>query len=87
MPHTLQQLAEAVGASIQGDAGLLIHQVCSAESAGPGKITFINEPRYIEPVRSSAASAVIATSEVAGQLTQAVLIHPELFCLAVKLLL
>lgn len=75
MQLTLQQLADAIGASVQGDASLLVEQVCSAQSAGPGKITFINEARYIESVKNSAATAVIATKDVAVQLEQAVIVH------------
>lgn len=77
MPLSLQQLADAIGARVQGDHALMVEQVCSAESARPGTITFINEARYIEPVKASSASAVIATAEVAVQLEQTVLVHPN----------
>ena len=77
MPLSLQQLADAIGASVQGDPDLMIDQVCSAKSAGPGKITFINQPHYIEQVKNSSAAAVIATQAVASSLEQPVLVHPD----------
>jgi UDP-3-O-[3-hydroxymyristoyl] glucosamine N-acyltransferase len=74
---TLQKLADSIGATVKGDASLVVDQVCSAERAEPGKITFINEARYIELVKNAAATAVIATQEVAEQLEQSVLVHPN----------
>lgn len=77
MPFSLQQLADTIGASVKGPSDLVIDQVCSAENAGPRKITFINEPRYIDRVKSSSAAAVIATQEVASTLDKPALIHPN----------
>jgi UDP-3-O-[3-hydroxymyristoyl] glucosamine N-acyltransferase len=56
---TLQELASLVGGEIEGDAQTVITGVTGIREAGPGKITFLSNPRYASALRETRASAVI----------------------------
>ncbi len=56
---TLQQLAERIGARLEGDGTLHVANVASLETAGPGDVTFLANERYTADVATTRASAVI----------------------------
>lgn len=56
---TLQQLAEAIGATVQGDSELIITGVATLASAQSGQIAFLANERYRSQLDNSSASAVI----------------------------
>lgn len=66
---TLKELAELVGGTVIGDEGLPILSVAPIDTAGPGEISFISNPKYLPKLAESRASAVIVAPgvEAAGK--------------------
>jgi hypothetical protein len=44
---TLNELAALLGAEVVGDGSVVIHRMAPIDSAGPGDITFVANPRYL----------------------------------------
>src|SRR5690554_4100726 len=61
---TLQQLAEAIGAEVQGDVALSIQGVATLASAQPGHIAFLANAKYRAQLDTTQASAVICAPDV-----------------------
>ncbi|MDS0218186.1 UDP-3-O-(3-hydroxymyristoyl)glucosamine N-acyltransferase [Pseudidiomarina andamanensis] len=61
---TLQQLADAIGAEVQGDAALTVTGVATLASAQPGQIAFLANEKYRSQLDASKASAVIVAPDV-----------------------
>lgn len=61
---TLQQLAEAIGAEVRGDASLAIQGVATLASAKPGQIAFLANEKYRSQLESTHASAVICAPDI-----------------------
>lgn len=59
----LGELAQALGATLEGDAALEIGGVAGIEDAGPGQLTFIANPKYAPQSRTTRASAILVTPE------------------------
>jgi len=64
MQLTLGQLAEKVGAQLQGDGDVEIRGVAGIREAQEGDITFLANPKYQPYLYDTQASAVIAASGV-----------------------
>ena len=62
--YTLACLAELLGAQVAGDPQLEIRGVATIENAQPGDITFLANPKYAPKVKSTRASAIIASEAV-----------------------
>lgn len=56
---TLKELAELVGGTVVGDESLEITRLATIETAGPGEITFLGNPKYLGYLKECRASAVI----------------------------
>ncbi|APG25486.1 MAG: UDP-3-O-(3-hydroxymyristoyl)glucosamine N-acyltransferase [Syntrophotalea acetylenica] len=56
---TLNELAALLGAEVVGDGSVVIHRMAPIDSAGPGDITFVANPRYLARLKDTTASAVI----------------------------
>jgi UDP-3-O-[3-hydroxymyristoyl] glucosamine N-acyltransferase len=63
-PYTLGQLAEALGAALEGDAERIIRGVAPLETAGPDQISFVTHPKYLPLAASSRAGALLVGAEV-----------------------
>ncbi|MEZ4598878.1 MAG: UDP-3-O-(3-hydroxymyristoyl)glucosamine N-acyltransferase [Syntrophotaleaceae bacterium] len=61
---TLKELADLVGGSVSGDESLEIHRVAAIDSAQPGEITFLANPKYLPLLQTTRASAIIVRPEV-----------------------
>jgi UDP-3-O-[3-hydroxymyristoyl] glucosamine N-acyltransferase len=59
MSKTLQDLAEYLGGTLQGDPSLAISGLGSLDDAVEGQITFLANPRYAAKVATTRASAVV----------------------------
>lgn len=59
MAYRLKQLAERVGARLEGDPDLRIDSVSTLRNAGPGNISFLSNPLYKPQLSDTRASAVI----------------------------
>jgi len=55
----LADLAQHLGAILQGDPTAVITGVAAIETAGPGELTFVANPKYASLARSTRASAVL----------------------------
>jgi len=62
----LSELAEQVGAALEGDGSVLVARVATLESAGPGAIAFLANPRYRSQLAGTKATAVIVSPEAAA---------------------
>ncbi len=56
---TLAELAQHLGATLEGDPSVRITGVSSIETAGPGHLTFVANPKYAALARTTQASAVL----------------------------
>jgi len=56
---TLHQLAALIGGRVVGDASLRISGIAPIREAAAGQITFLSNPRYVDELLSTRASAVI----------------------------
>lgn len=61
---TLGELARRLDCSLEGEAGIEIHRVAKIETAGPGDVTFLANPKYASALAATKASAVIASAAV-----------------------
>src|SRR5215467_8580573 len=55
----LADLAQHLGATLQGDPSTDITGVAAIETAGPGQLTFVANPKYAALARTTQASAVL----------------------------
>ncbi|MFZ0759899.1 MAG: UDP-3-O-(3-hydroxymyristoyl)glucosamine N-acyltransferase [Candidatus Sulfotelmatobacter sp.] len=80
MRRSLQQIAEAVGARVQGDGSVQVEGVASVASATQPDLVFVEEEKYLSQALQSAAGAVIAGEFAAGSSGKPLLIsrHPKL---------
>ncbi len=56
---TLQELAEYLGGTVRGDAGVVVNGLAPLETAGPDKVTFLANPKYAAKVAETKAGAVL----------------------------
>lgn len=80
MKATLKQVAEAVGARLQGDENVDLTSVASLASARAGDLVFVEDEKYLAAALASAAGAVIAGEFAARSTGKPLLIcrHPKL---------
>lgn len=60
----LAELAEQIGAKIDGDGGIEINAAAPVDSAGKGDITFIANKKYLKHLESTNASAIILDFDI-----------------------
>jgi UDP-3-O-[3-hydroxymyristoyl] glucosamine N-acyltransferase len=69
---TLGRIAEALGATLEGDPARLILGVAPLDAAGPEHVSFLSHARHARAAAGSAAGALVVGREVSG-LPQALL--------------
>ncbi len=72
----LREIAEHLQCATTGNAEVDIRGVAAIESAGPGQLTFLSNPRYRRYLKQTRAAAVIAAPD-AGELPLPALRHPN----------
>jgi UDP-3-O-[3-hydroxymyristoyl] glucosamine N-acyltransferase len=60
----LGELAARLGCTLEGDAGVEIHGAQGLESAKPGELSFLSNPRYGSELSTTRASAVLVAEKV-----------------------
>ncbi|MDB5892942.1 MAG: UDP-3-O-(3-hydroxymyristoyl) glucosamine N-acyltransferase [Rhodoferax sp.] len=55
----LSEIIERLGGELQGDPGLSIEGLAPLESAGPGELAFLSNPKYRQQLAASRAACVI----------------------------
>ncbi|MCR5085186.1 MAG: UDP-3-O-(3-hydroxymyristoyl)glucosamine N-acyltransferase [Succinivibrionaceae bacterium] len=66
----LGQIADQLGARLEGDASLEISRVANLKTAGEGEISFLSDPRYRDVLSGSRASAVIVAEQALPHVRQ-----------------
>jgi len=61
----LADLAQRLGATLHGDPSISITGVASIETAGPGDLTFVANPKYASLARTTKAAAVLVEPDFA----------------------
>ena len=74
---TLSELATAVGATLDGDGGVLVARVGTLENAGPDAIAFLSGARYRPLLAGTRAGAVIVAPADAPATTRPKLVHAD----------
>ena len=64
MMRTAQQVAEEVGAKLEGDGTLEVRGVASPERAGPHDLIYVEKTKHADRATSSAALCVIAAENI-----------------------
>ena len=59
MPHRLGTIAQALGGEFHGDPQRAIDEIAPLDSAGPGAISFLSNPKYQQQLSASKAGCVI----------------------------
>ena len=62
-PFTLGEIASRLGGRVVGDPQLVIRQVGSLESAGPGQISFLSDSKHGAKLAATRAAAIILSAE------------------------
>ena len=60
----LRELAERLACRLEGDGGIEIARVAGIEDAGPGDLTFVANPKYLNALSATRASAVVLRDDV-----------------------
>src|SRR5689334_3119195 len=60
----LGELAARLGCTLEGDAQVEIHGAAGLESAKPGEVSFLSNPRYGRELSVTRASAVLVAKNV-----------------------
>ncbi|MEX0654927.1 MAG: UDP-3-O-(3-hydroxymyristoyl)glucosamine N-acyltransferase [Phycisphaeraceae bacterium] len=69
---TAQELADRIGATVQGDGGVEVTGCATLEAAGPDDVTFLVNRKYARLLQSTQAGAVVLSADdakVAGERT------------------
>lgn len=64
MSTTLAELAQVLGATLEGDGSLEIHRLNEIQQAGEGEVSFIANPKYRQYAENSNASALIIQNDL-----------------------
>ncbi|MGP4846075.1 UDP-3-O-(3-hydroxymyristoyl)glucosamine N-acyltransferase [Marinobacter sp. 1Y8] len=65
--HSLGDIAQALGATLQGDAATEIRGIATLQSAQEGDVSFLANPSYARYLQTTKASAVIVAPSAAEQ--------------------
>jgi len=63
----LASFVEALGGELHGDANLLIDGLAPLESARPGQLSFLSQPRFLKQLATCQAGCVIVSSQFEQQ--------------------
>lgn len=73
----LDEIVGRLGGELAGDGSVIVSQVGSLASAGPGQIAFIVSAKYLPQLRSTQASALIVPPQFAGDTALPRIVHPN----------
>ena len=77
MPQkTLQEIADHVGGTVIGHGNVTIESASTLDSAGPGQITFLSNPKYAPRVKETKAAAIMVAEEVETNAVQIITEDP-----------
>lgn len=67
MKISIKELAQAVGAKVEGDENIILEGFGPIESAGKGYVTFLANPRYSHYIYTTDASAVLVADDFVAE--------------------
>jgi UDP-3-O-[3-hydroxymyristoyl] glucosamine N-acyltransferase len=67
MSHRVDELAERLGCSWQGDGAMVLSGCASLQDAGTGDLSFVSNPRYLAKLADSRAGCIVVAPQVAEQ--------------------
>ncbi|MCI0498927.1 MAG: UDP-3-O-(3-hydroxymyristoyl)glucosamine N-acyltransferase [Planctomycetales bacterium] len=73
---TVQEISDHVGGRIIGDAAVVIESAATLDSAGPGQVTFLSNPKYAPRVQTTQATAVLVSKKVETNACQIIVEDP-----------
>ncbi len=77
MPQkTIKEIAEHVNGQVIGDDSVAIESPATLDSAGPGQITFLSNPKYTPQVKTTQAAAILVSKQVQTNACQIVTEDP-----------
>jgi UDP-3-O-[3-hydroxymyristoyl] glucosamine N-acyltransferase len=63
-PHLrLAEIVARLGGELVGDPAVAIHRIATLQSAGPGDLTFLAQPKYRPQLRTTRAAAVVLSQD------------------------
>ena len=83
--YSLKELAELVGASVDGDENLKISGLATLQSAGAQHLSFLANPAYTRYLTDTSAGAVILSEKDAAQYSGTKLLHANPYLAYAKL--
>ena len=86
MMHTLEQLAKLTNSSFDGDKDIQINSVATLKDAKSGQISFLSNPKYIDQLETTSASAVIVNTKAAKEYNGNALINDDPYLTFAKVL-
>ena len=66
MKKTLREIADLIGAHLQGDENVLISGISGIVNAKAGDITFLHNAKYLEQAEKTNASAIVTSFDIAN---------------------
>ena len=75
----LDEIVARLGGSLEGDGSLLVSQVGSLASAGPGQIAFLANPKFRQQLLATRATAVIVSPQFAAETTLPRIVHKNAY--------
>ncbi len=73
----LDEIVARLGGTLAGDGSIIVSQVATLASAGPGQIAFLVNPKYRQQLQTTRAAAVILSPQFADATDLPRLIHPN----------
>jgi UDP-3-O-[3-hydroxymyristoyl] glucosamine N-acyltransferase len=73
MQLTLGEIADRLGASLEGDSAIAVSGVAGLAEAGPGDVSFLADLRHAEAAETTGACAVLVDREFTGPVSAACL--------------
>jgi UDP-3-O-[3-hydroxymyristoyl] glucosamine N-acyltransferase len=61
----LSEIAERLGCALEGDPSVEIARVAGLQQAEPGDLSFLSNPKYVDRLKTTKASAVLVSRELA----------------------
>lgn len=63
MEATLREIARLIGATVEGNADTVVHNIAGIDKAQEGDLTFVANPKYSKYIETTHASAIICSPE------------------------
>ena len=77
MPVRLAEIVARFGGDLAGDGDLSIAGIAPLDSAGPGQLAFLSNPKYRQQLANTRAGAVILSPEMAQECPTACVVTPQ----------